>query len=75
MTYVYESPDGGETVFRRRIGGGDREQISGLTPDQVRARMQENQLWHKIRQAADQDLELRDMLDQIKLYYQLKSQP
>ena len=75
MTYIYESPDGGETVFRRRIGSDDREQISGLTPDQVRARMQENQLWHEIRQAADHDAELRDMLNKVKLYYQLKSQP
>jgi len=27
-TYIYESPDGGETVYRRRVGDyGNREQI------------------------------------------------
>ena len=33
----------------------------------------ENQLWSDIRHAADTDEVLQDMLNQIKMYYQLKT--
>lgn len=27
-TYIYTSPDGGETVYRQTVGGNDRELVS-----------------------------------------------
>ena len=31
--FIYESPDGGKTVYKREMGGGDRELIKILTKE------------------------------------------
>lgn len=78
QTYIYESPDGGHTVYRRPAGGApsDREihQISdektGLY-DQIK----KNNLWSDIHRHAKKDVVLHRMLEEIEIYYHLKSQP
>jgi hypothetical protein len=38
----------------------------------LRESMQRNQLWHMIRKTAANDPILKDMLDQVEVYYRLK---
>ena len=71
-TYIYESPDGGDTVYRRRSGSADREMIREGSLEKLQQR---NQLWRDIFQAAESDLVLKDMLDRIEIYHRLKDSP
>jgi len=71
--YVYETPDGGATVYRRKIGSDSRELHStsekkkNLIDD-----LREQKLWGEIRRAAKNDPVLQEMLDQIEMYWFLK---
>ena len=77
-TYIYESPDGGHTVYRRLIGQSPSEReihsISNEKQDRL-LQYKEDKLWKDIRQAARTDPVLYEMLDQVEVYYRLKSQP
>jgi hypothetical protein len=74
-TYIYESPDGGSTVYRREIGTNKRLLLSGSHSRKNHDMLMENQLWWEIRHAAESDPVLSEMLDQVKIYHALKSQP
>lgn len=63
---IFESPDGGQTVYARRGGQTSRTLITSAP-----TLAQENQLWHEIRSAAKQNPILQDLLDQARIYYQL----
>jgi hypothetical protein len=72
MTYVYESPDNGETVYRREIGQTKRELHSASERrknliDEIR----ENQLWGNIHRAALTNPALQEALDRVKVIYYL----
>lgn len=71
--YVYESPDGGHTVYRRHPGKLDRElySVSQEKQDQIDL-IREDKLWGEIRRKAKQDPALQQMLDQMRIYYNLK---
>jgi hypothetical protein len=71
-TYIYESPDGGGTIYRRTAGSVDRELIR---EGPLRKQMLRNQLWRDIFQAAESDPVLKDMLDRVEVYYTLKDSP
>jgi len=71
-TYIYESPDGGDTVYRRRSGSVDREMIR---EGSLRKLQQRSQLWRDIFLAAESDPVLKDMLDRIEIYHRLKDSP
>ena len=71
-TYIYESPDGGDTVYRRRPGSVHREMIQ---EGPLRKKMLRNQLWQDIVASAESDPVLKDMLDQIEIYHRLKDSP
>jgi hypothetical protein len=71
-TYIYESPDGGGTIYRRTMGSVDRELIR---EGPLRKLQQRSQLWRDIFQAAESDPVLKDMLDQVEVYYTLKDSP
>ena len=76
--YIYESPDGGHTVYRRPVGGDLSERELHSISEEKRLwdqRLAREMLWTKIVTTADQDPVLRGMLDQIETYYYLKSQP
>ena len=69
--WIYESPDGGDTVYRRRSGEGHRELVR---EGPLRRRLLRSQLWREIFDAADTDPELQRMIDQIEVFYRLKHQ-
>ena len=71
--YVFESPDGGHTVYRRHVGKQDRELVSVSPEKQSTIEMiKEDKLWGGIRRAAKTDPALKEMLDQVRVYYELK---
>ena len=71
-TYIYESPDGGDTVYRRRMGDTQREIHSII--DKLRE-LNKNKLWGDIYRAAQSDPVLQHMLDQVEIYHRLKDSP
>ena len=71
-TYIYESPDSGDTIYRRLAGSNQRELVR---EGPLRQKMLKNQRWQQIFQAAETDPVLQEMLDQIEVYYSLKTQP
>jgi hypothetical protein len=77
-TYIYESPDGGHTVYRRQVGSppGERE-IHSISDEKqnLMSQMKQDKLWGEIRRSAKDDPILQDLLDQVEVYYRLKSQP
>lgn len=70
-TYIYESPDGGQTVYARESGSKERKLIGeSLSVKTNRELIQESQLWHNIRVAAKDNPALQDALNKvIELYY------
>jgi hypothetical protein len=75
-TYVYESPDGGDTVYRRKTGSAARE-LHSKSPKKkdLIEELREQSLWGEIRRAAKKDPALQEMLDKIVVYHQLKNSP
>ena len=71
--FVYESPDGGETVYKRKIGSSKRviTDESEQRVNELIFELKEDLEWRLIRQAAESNSVLRDMLDQIREYYYL----
>jgi hypothetical protein len=71
--YVFESPDGGHTVYRRHPGKLDREMVTidSYAQDKLDT-LKQDKLWGNIRRAAKSDPALKEMLDQVKVYYELK---
>jgi hypothetical protein len=75
-TYIYESPDGGDTVYRRRMGDAQSElhSISDKKRDLLDV-LKKNKLWGDIHRAAQSDPVLQEMLDRIEVYHRLKDSP
>ena len=75
-TYIYESPDGGDTVYRRRFGDTQRElhSISDEKRSQI-DNLKKDKLWGDIHRAAQSDPVLKDMLDRVEVYHRLKDSP
>ena len=69
--YVYESPDGGDTVYRRPAGSDQRELVRDGPLRKARLR---SQLWRDIFRAAESDPELQHMIDRVEIYHRLKTQ-
>ena len=73
--FIYESPDGGKTVYRRQVGNPVRELHYQDPAVRAERELQEdNQLWHNIRVAALYNDSLAEMLEQIKVYYYLSNE-
>jgi hypothetical protein len=74
--YVYETPDGGDTVYRRKIGSDSRElhSTSEKKKEQIDD-LRKQKLWGDIHRAAESDPVLQDMLDRIVVYHQLRNSP
>ena len=65
--WIYESPDKGQTVYRRRFGTHHRELVSKAPePHSVAAHMSE------IVAASEHDTALKEKLDQLMVYWRLK---
>ena len=71
-TYIYESPDGGQTVYAREFGSKERKLVGeSLSVKTNRELMQESQLWHDIRVAARDNPTLQEALDRVIIIYNL----
>jgi len=64
-TYIYESPDGGDTVYRRQFGSNQRELIKVSNSVHYTH-------WREMLVAAEHDEYLRDLLDRAESYYRLR---
>ena len=71
--FVYESPDGGETVFKRKIGSSKRviTDESEQRVNELIFELKEDSVWGDIRRAAKTNPVLRDMMNQLREYYYL----
>ena len=73
--YVYESPDGGHTVYRRQVCGNlSTRELHSISQEKRKwdLSVEREMRWTKIVATADQDPVLKEMLDQIETYYNLK---
>jgi len=68
--YVYESPDRGDTLYRRRAGTNQRELVQ---EGPLRKKVLRSQLWRDIFEAAETDPELKYMIEQVEIYHALKN--
>ena len=69
--YIYESPDGGDTIYRRMMGSKDRELIRARDREMDQQWLQ----WIPILRDSRDDPALRDMLDKARNYWILKNSP
>jgi hypothetical protein len=69
---IYESPDGGRTVYKREIGNLGRELIK--EDNTMHNEIIENQLWSDIRQAAKNNPSIQEALDRVKITYYLSNE-
>jgi hypothetical protein len=68
--YIYESPDRGDTIYRRPFGSNQRELVR---EGPLRKKVLRSQLWRDIFQAAENDPVLQDMIDKVEVFYRLKN--
>jgi hypothetical protein len=71
-TYVYESPDGGETVYARESGKTERVLIGeSYKAIEKREKILNDQLWYDIGMAAKTNPGLHEALERVKIMYHL----
>ena len=71
---IYESPDGGKTVYVREPGSAVQSRKLHWESDDVkdlRETMMEDKLWGEIHRAAKTNVALADILEQAKIVYAL----
>jgi hypothetical protein len=69
---IFESPDGGETVYARMPGSNERIKISESEKVKtLREELTDNQLWYNIRNEAKTNAALREAIDRVILLYHL----
>ena len=69
VSYVYESPDGGDTVYAREAGSAERIMIGQNTrAKSIVEKIQEDKLWGEIRRMATTDPAIAELLEQVKIY-------
>ena len=68
VRYIYESTDGGRTVYRREPGSSLRKKISVTTNEQKI----DYETFLKISELAKADPALQNILDQLYIYWTLK---
>ena len=73
MPKIFESPDGGITVYAREMGSAERVETAKSQEDRrdLIAAIQENKLWGEIRRAAKTNPALQDALDRAIVIYEL----
>jgi outer membrane protein TolC len=69
MAYIYESPDNGETVYRRKIGSTTRELHRQNAEKQ--ARQDQWLMWRDILTASKNNPALKEALDRAQIIYEL----
>ena len=71
-TYIYESPDGGETTYAREVGTTDRVMIGQTYKARsTYEQLQEDKLWGEIRRRARTHPGLAAELERVIMFYKL----
>jgi len=71
--YIYESPDGGDTIYRRESGSTERKLIHVSEKKRhLHQELMHAKLWGNIHRAAQTDPALTEMLAKVESYYSLK---
>ena len=69
---IYESPDGGETVYVREFGGEQRQlHVQSPRAISIIDQLAEDKLWGDIRRTAKTNPALKHALDEAVLIYTL----
>lgn len=68
--YIFESPDGGQTVYRREPGEQRRELIK--EPKNILLEAQRLYEWKHIFKKSNSDSELRELIERVEVYYRIK---
>ena len=69
---IYESPDGGETVYVRKFGGEQRQlHVQSPRAISIIDQLAEDKLWGDIRRTAKTNPALKQALDEAVLIYTL----
>ena len=72
VTYVYESPDNGNSIYAREQGTNDRILIGTSYKKQTMdEELRQAQLWHSIRKVAETNPTLQTAIDRVIMLYQL----
>lgn len=73
MSKIFESPDGGSTVYEREVGTTERKltEESQRSRDEFYEKMRQDKLWGNIRRAAKTNPALQDALDRAIVIYEL----
>jgi len=70
--YVYESPDGGETVYAREVGSTERSLVGqSYKAKSTIEKIREDKLWCDIRRASETNEALKHALEQCVIIYNL----
>ena len=75
-TYIYETPDGGETVYAREFGTSEKILVGqSYKALSLHEQILQDKLWGEIRRKAKDNLTLQAELDRvIMLYYLIKDE-
>lgn len=69
---IYETPDGGRTVYARRPGSNHREiHLKDPKIDQELAELKNQEKWQQILAARANNPELNDLLEKAEILYEL----
>ena len=66
--YIYESPDGGKTIYRRAPGSTDKEMIR---EDPERKYIEQWNTWRDILKLSRDNITLRDAVEKAEIIYKL----
>jgi hypothetical protein len=66
--YIYESPDGGKTIYRRAPGSTDKEMIC---EDPERKYIEQWNTWRDILKLSRDNITLRDAVEKAEIIYKL----
>jgi hypothetical protein len=70
--FVYESPDGGETIYARQVGSDERRlHYESEKVKSLHERLQEEKMWGEIRRLAKTNVPLADAVDKVIMIYNL----
>lgn len=67
MSDIFESPDGGKTVYSRPYGSKDRK----LVKSSLEAHLEKVTKWLSIVEDAEKNPVLKDMLEKVEIYHAL----
>lgn len=75
-SYIYETPDGGESIYAREVGTTERILVG--QSHKARSKLDqilEDKLWGNIRRKAQTHEGLRQELERVIIYYKLLEEP